>query len=365
MPKRKLMRRRTFGLLIFCFVVCQQGSGQQDSSKNFSHRFFPLAFYLPETGLSFGATGVATFRFKNEPKDSRPSQFAYGAAYTLKNQILFYFPFDLFIKNEDYRIRGELGYYRYFYSYYGIGRGSKIDEKERYSVRFPRINTTAFRRIQGDVYVGIGFRYDGFKITEIEENGLLDKLEPIGHRGGTVFNLQLSILLDSRDHLFDPREGTFAEFFFEPSLSSIGSDFRYHKFKLDLRKYYELSNSMILAAQFVLSSVSEEAPFFSYPYLASNTLARGYSDRRFIDRKLVNIQTEFRYKLFERIGVAGFVSYGRLSDSFESIFSVKSIFSAGVGARYYIDPVRLTKARFDLGFSQEGFNFYITVNEAF
>ncbi len=66
-------------LLAVCFCLTD-GFGQKrnkkviDSTKNFRLAVLPVVFYLPETGLGYGALALGTFRFKGESKETRPSR---------------------------------------------------------------------------------------------------------------------------------------------------------------------------------------------------------------------------------------------------------------------------------------------------
>jgi len=99
----------------------------------------PIVFYTPETRFGAGGALLYAFRFRNQSDEERPSQFQLGSAYTQERQILLYFPFQVFTKNQAYNIKGELGYYRYVYRLYGIGNETPEDLEERFQANFPRV----------------------------------------------------------------------------------------------------------------------------------------------------------------------------------------------------------------------------------
>jgi|GEM_PF-4678174 len=74
------------------FLVSSQVDTANTKFKVFS---LPIAYFTPEIDWGFGVVSLVSFRFKNESKESRVSQFQFGAAYTLRNQLLFYLPFQL------------------------------------------------------------------------------------------------------------------------------------------------------------------------------------------------------------------------------------------------------------------------------
>jgi hypothetical protein len=120
-----------------------------------------------------------------------------------------------------------------------------------------------------------------------------------------------------------------------------------------------------LASQLSGSFVTVDAPFFVYPYVGTPNIGRGYSDRRFMDRTLINIQSELRFSISGRFGAVTFISLSSLGESPEELIKNRTKLSAGLGLRYILNKEERTKIRLDFGFTNEGFNFYITANEAF
>jgi outer membrane protein assembly factor BamA len=361
------MLRQIAILLIFSFIIFNETAAQSTDTLHtkVDHTIIPIAFYLPETGFAFGATGILTMRFAGETVESRPSQILYSAAYTLKNQLLLFVPFDLYYKNEDYRLKGELGYYRYFYNYYGIGSSSRLSDKTDYNVNFPRIQAVVYRRVYQNFYAGIGYRFDNFDIQPHKPNTILSNSEVIGYFGGNISNLMLSLVYDSRDHVFDTKKGIMLDFVTEISMPNIGSDFIYNKYTLDLRTFHPISKSISMAYQALISTVGDKAPFFVYPYISSPNHGRGFADRRFIDRSMMSLQAEIRFPIYRRFSGVSFISTSGFNDEIGTGLFTDQKIAGGFGLRYLLNQIERTSIRLDAGFTNESFNFYITVNEAF
>ncbi|MDX1667326.1 MAG: hypothetical protein R3350_08855, partial [Saprospiraceae bacterium] len=92
---------------------------------------------------------------------------------------------------------------------------------------------------------------------------------------------------------------------------------------------------------------------------------RGYSDRRFIDNNLINLQTEVRFPVYQRFGGVAFASAASLAPRISDLFTTEHKFAYGIGARYTVDRKQRTKLRLDVGFTSNEFNFYVTAKEAF
>ncbi|MFT4533239.1 MAG: hypothetical protein ACJA1A_001716 [Saprospiraceae bacterium] len=198
-------------LILVAPILCPYDSSSQSNdtikSNRLTHNILPIAFYLPETGFALGGTGILTFRSGDNKSNTRPSQVLYSAAYTFKNQLLLFVPFDIFTSDENYRIKGELGYYRYFYNFYGIGPDAALAAKETYDVNFPRLNLIALKKFATNLFIGAGYRFDNFDIKQLAAGGILESNDLNGKSGGYISNALFSIIYDNRDHLFDPNKG--------------------------------------------------------------------------------------------------------------------------------------------------------------
>jgi len=172
-------------LIVFCFPVFSQGndannpadstllSVDSDEEDQFSIYPFPFILISPETELGIGEVTLFTFRFKNDLKSSRMSQFQIGFTYTQLNQLLFYVPFQLYYKDDKYYSFGQLGYYRFSYFFYGIGSDAKDEDEELYDVNFPRVNVNVLQEIKPSWYFGLKYKMESHDIKEREDEGQL------------------------------------------------------------------------------------------------------------------------------------------------------------------------------------------------
>jgi len=358
--------------ILFIICVPHKGNAQDiednekteivDSSK-VKNTVLPFLFFLPETGLAFGITGITTFRLPGESY-SRPSQVIYSAAYTLRNQFLSWIPYEIYKDNAKVRYKGELGFYRYFYNFYGIGNNTLVEDLENYDVTFPRVDFSYSRSDIDNLFFGGGFKYDNFNITRIDSAGILFREEPIGFDGGTKFNLLLNAFYDNRDNIFSTSKGIYAELRYERSLPFLFSDFDYWKYSLDVRYFVSLKEDLVLANQLFVSSADRNAPFFDLPYVSTPNYARGFSDRRFINYNIFNLQSELRFTMVKRFKGAVFVSSSLVPDSFDEISDVNLRYSYGLGVRYELDKKEKTRFRLDVAYG-DTINIYLTANEAF
>ena len=150
--------------LLLCFLLLSIGKGfsqEKDSTeKNFKAYPLPVIYFTPETDWGFGAVSLFSFRLKEESKESRNSQFQFGGAYTQRDQLLYYLPFQLYYKSENYYAFGELGYYKYSYRFFGIGNDLPAANEELYNVNFPRVRLNVMKLVKASWYLGVRYWLD-------------------------------------------------------------------------------------------------------------------------------------------------------------------------------------------------------------
>lgn len=326
--------------------------------------FFPVVFFLPETSLGFGGTSITTWRNLNDSPDVRPSQWLFGAAYTLKNQILLYNPYEIYWNNEQNRLQGEVGFYKYFFNYFGVGAKTDQADLEMFDVVFPRVNVLYSNQIKEDVFVGGGFYFDYFDIRSIKEGGLLDRNRPTGVEGGVKWNAALTFRQDKRDNILSPSTGYLLDLTIQ---HSIVPNYRYSRVDFITNKFIPIKPKWVWANDLWVAATLGDPPFFDMPYISTPKRARGFNDRRFINRNLVSAQSELRYPIYKRFRGTGFISATTLPDSWDTFnlddYPVR--IGYGLGLRYELDPLEKTRIRVDVARAMGTFNFYLTVNEAF
>ncbi|MFS4447098.1 BamA/TamA family outer membrane protein [Maribacter sp. 2307UL18-2] len=358
-----------FFLLALCAIsksVCGQEPTPKvnDSTKNLKIRVLPVLFFLPETGLGYGGISIGTFRFKNESADSRPSTIQAAATLTSKKQILLFAPFEIYADEEKWRFVGEVGFYKYFYNFFGIGIDSREEDLETYDVTFSRARLTVLREIVPKFSVGLAYEFDKYGTPTLKEDGLIDAGDFLGKEGGIISNLGISTVYDSRDNIFFPTKGLFIQGNLLASFKAVGSDFSYNKWILDSRYYQKIKGRHVLATNLYFANNGEGAPFLDLNSLGSRR-TRGFDNRRFQDNAEWSMALEYRFPLYRRIEGVAFGSTATVSKDFGSLFSSAFKNAAGIGLRYTLNKKEGTRIRMDYGISGEGGNFYFTINEAF
>ncbi len=355
---------RIFILLLLINLLPKSLAFAQDSlARTSSLRGFPVVFYLPETNWSVGATGIYTFRM---PQDSSryPSQLNLGIAYTLNRQFLLYLPFRLYLKKHI--VYGELGYYIYDYNFYGIGAQTLASDEEVYGVRFPRVRLTALRQVSEAWAVGLRYWAEDFRITERDPQGQLAEGSIAGSNGSIISGLGPAANYDTRDNIFYPIKGAFAEMAFQYYPSLLGSSQEYSRLSVAYAKYFHKNEKHILALRGLIESSWGNPPFNQMALFGGARLGRAYYEGRYRDLHLLGLQAEYRFPLFWKIGGALFTDVGHISPDGTRLKAQQWRYTLGGGLRYRLNEKEKINLRLDVGFApQEGSGFYVTIGEAF
>lgn len=354
-------------LPVFVFILTLPGQAQNTSIDSAGATFttvLPLVFYTPETSLGLGAAAVHNF-YPGENANNRPSQLQGGGAYTLKNQLLLYISYQLYLNGNRTELFGELGYYDYVYFYYGTGNQTLAGAEEVYQVRFPRFRINALEQIFPNVRAGLSFKFDRYDIYDIAAGGLLDTQQPIGFAGGNIATLGAVFRYDTRDNVNLPLNGWLVTLTMEQNGRFFGSPYRYQRLLLDAVRYQSLGKDQTLALNFYTGAMSKGAPFQELFFLGGPKKARGIIEGRFREKMIMLWQAAYRFPIKGRFRGTVFASTGRVAVQYEDLFSGQYHLNYGLGARFLLNKQERVQLRLDVGFGGDALGYYLTVNDAF
>ena len=354
-------------ILLICLIFSAYLTAQSDSTKNSNHLKvigLPIVFYSPDTKFGGGAGGLLTFNFKSDSIGARRSSVTVGAVYTQLNQLLLYFPFQLFPKNQAYWVSGEVGYFRYVFNFFGTG--NKVDPAyiEKYSATFPRVRFNFSKKIKPNLFVGFRYAFDDFTFTKTESGKILAQKELTGSTGGRVSGVGIQTNYDSRDGLFFPTKGWVAEAYVYTEGSYSGSDFSYQKLSVDASRYISFGKN-VLALNGVAVLTSGDVPFHQMPVIGGTKRMRGYFEGKYRDNNLLIVQSEYRFPIYKRFGGVAFGGLGQVSDKVENVMSSPIRYNFGAGLRFTLDKIQHINIRADYGIGYKSSGFYLTIGEAF
>lgn len=369
------MNFRLLLVLAVLFSTCARASTWSDSvqikprTKIFRDRTIiplPVVFRFPETRFGAGAVVTSTFSFSRDSAWAKPSQLSFGITYTQNKQVLIFLPFSIFFDNNKYFLNSDTGLFKYNYLYFGIGENRVAEE--RFDVIYPRVRLLAAKLVAKNTYAGLRFQYEAYNVTGTTPGGELAS----GRVAGSVFSrtvsLGVSVLKDTRDAVFYPRRGIFAEFYVLPTLRTFGADRDFMRLYADLAHYNSFgSKRFVLATNYTASFVlGRNVPFSQLSFLGGPRKMRGIYEGFFRDKNTALFQAEARVEIWKMIGAVGFGSVGFMGDDNAIMRLNLPKYTYGVGLRVVAQKKNHLNLRIDYGLSPYGKgNFYATLGEAF
>ena len=353
-------------LVLLILVICANAQTENTIKiKKNKLSSFPVIFYAPETRLAAGIFGSYTFYNKKDSTQKYPSQIQIGAAYTLNKQLLLFFPFRVYTKQNKYAIYGEAGYYKYSYFFYGIGNNQATNYKELYRVNFPRVKINFLKQLKPNLFVGLRYWLENYKLKGIENNQQLDTANITGVPNNFISGIGPAFNYDTRDNIFYPIKGVFIDGGVQFYGKELGSNFKYSRYNLDASMYFANHNSNVFAfnlfADFLMGN---QIPFNQLAMLGGNKKMRGYYEGRFRDKNLISLCTEYRFGIYKRFGGVFFANAGAVNSNLNNIAAHIQT-SVGTGARFTLNKAEKLNIRFDVGFGKKSTGFYFTIGEAF
>lgn len=363
------------GLLAILLVVSARGDtispvvpAETDSIvvHDTSIKFFPYAYYTPETQFAVGAGGIATF-YTSKEGELRPSKVVVSGYYTSNEQYLVTVNPELYFSRNRYYAGMKLTFGHYVDKFYGIGNDTPDLGTESYvsdrnglqiEVEVPPLFFVSDR--SGLVY---DFQYS--QIVDPEENPYLQDPDLTGGDGGTVSGLGGTWVWDRRNHSFVPSHGDLHEFQIILYTSGTGSDFTYWTVEHDDRRYISLGPNKVLALQAYINLAIGDAPFDRLPELGGQHRMRGYFEGRYRDKAYLMTQVEYRHKLG---GPWGFVVFGAVGDVAPdlTLFHASDFkLAGGAGLRYLFNKEEKVNIRVDFGVGKDTHGVYFGLEEAF
>jgi len=329
---------------------------------------YPYAFYTPETQLAIGAGALVHFK-TGEILRLRPSKVLLSGYYTTNDQYYISLAPILFLANkEQTRIESKINYGKEISKYYGAGNETLEIDNPDYTMKsfnlYLEVQGESF--FLGDIYSGPIYDFSNNFMTDKQENPYLNNFPVTGSDGGKVSGIGWAWLIDNRDNIFYPSDNGYYKFNMLFYGSSLGSDFTYNWFTLDLRQYFTITDSGgILAAQIYSESTFGEPPFFKLPALGGAYRMRGYFTGRYRDKHYLTAQAEYRQMIWWRLGFVTFIGAGEVAHEVEK-YSLNGLhYSVGFGLRYVFDEEEKINIRMDVGFGKDTSGIYFAMEEAF
>ncbi|SJZ84320.1 BamA/TamA family outer membrane protein [Sediminibacterium ginsengisoli] len=329
----------------------------------------PMLSSSPESGLRMGLI-LQYFLNTEGNKGSNKTRDSYSylqATYSTMGQFEIENHTQLYTPGEKFFIRNQMSYTINKERVWGFGNSTvPKDDFQRVKYTWLNLQSSVTRQLSNKFFVGLNFNvskiYD--VSIQIKDSNLLSS-QP-GSSGSFVLGLGPTVLWDRRDHALNPRKGWYTELAITRYLPTLGSEFSYTEFLADLRKYYPLRDSSVLAFQGYSVFTSGQVPWREQSRMGNGTIMRGYFSGRFRDNQYAAVQAEYRKPVHKWVVLALFTSIGQVQDKFSDFAWNNTRLAGGAGLRILVNKKKRIYGRIDFAVSSDRTNgLYLKVGDAF
>lgn len=330
----------------------------------------PAIVFAQETGLEYGIAGTYNFYLDKNNKSSKTSKLDVIGTLTTKKQKKINLATDLWTKDNEYHIIGELTARDWPFSFYGIGNNTWEKDEDKVNQIFYKARLDVEKRLTQKIYAGINVAYEHYKLGDQEQGGVLNNPDVIGKNGGEFLALGVSALFDSRDVTTYSSKGLYARAKYSYSPNFFGKDnFVGSQTELDIRGYFPMHEKITVAAQGLYrGTYGKNIPFYVKKNLGGDMSMRGYYLGRYKDNDYLTAQAEIRYRFHPRFATVGFVGTGT---TFSNEHKARFVPSYGIGGRFFFSLEHKASLRLDYAFGEKRpgesrqSGFYLSLSEAF
>lgn len=346
---------------------------EKDSSKHSSFFLLPVLSSAPETGLEVGGSGLYSFYTDTlHHDDTRVSNIFSYATITTKGQSRLSLSTTYWTPQNKWHYTGAISYINFPFDFYGIGPDTYKANKDHLGQKRFKLNLEADKRFGKYVYVGLQAGGFDYKFKNEVPGGSFDVNPFVEDRtGGGGLLAGPALIFDTRNNNTYTTKGIIITAYYN-LMQGIGANNGYHGGLLNVEaaQFNALSKRLMLGFDVQSQNLTGgQSPFYLLPTLGSDEMMRGFYNGRYRDRNLIAGQAELRYRLSDRIGIAGFTGAGTVFNSTFSTSALKPNY--GGGLRYFFDVEKGLTIRADYGFGQKvpgeerQSGFYLSLGEAF
>jgi hypothetical protein len=334
----------------------------------------PIIEYTLSTGFTTGIAASGAF-LTSDNGQTNVSSVLGAVKVTQKSQFLLPVQSSIWTPSDKYNFVGDWRYLNYPQDTYGFGGYTTLADDYIVTYRYIRFYETVLKKIKKNIYAGIGYQLDyHWGITQINPPpGELTDFDKYGYSPASRSSgITLDFLYDSRKNSINPDGGSFyCNVNFLQNSTHLGSNSNWNSVLIDIRKYLRLPNHNVLGFwSYNVFTLSGNPPYLDLPGTGTDTYnntGRGYIYDRFIGKKMVDLETEFRYGITKNglIGGVLFANAESLSELNTNKFQVISP-AVGFGLRLKFNKFSNTNVCIDYAFGTNGSHgFYGNLGEVF
>lgn len=221
--------------------------------------------------------------------------------------------------------------------HHGLGIGSPSESQDLYIDR--GILDFALKSYFAELaYFKVGYRIHSSHLRKIEGGEMPTDLPNLSNAFDSGATLEVGY--DSRDSEYEPYVGQKA--FLQAYLprENFGSPRSFERLMAGIEDYRPLSTFIVLKNQVSLVTVSDSAPFHWFSQASGTVPVSGLRPTRFIERSLITLSTEGRWKSWGPLTLFGYANMLGVGSSLKQVFEEHFKLGLGIGGE-----IRLTRFR--------------------
>ena len=325
--------------------------------------FLPIPIVVTEPAVGYGGGVAGMFlRPRREAGDegwARPDISAVGAFGT-QNGTWGAFALDA-SRWLDGRLRTLLGVGagQFNLDFFGLGSApSSLDEGVRFSLQFTGAVAQANWQLAPKSPWALGLRY---AYADVDPKPRYSNFQGLAERVRVKVSAPTTIAeFDTRDNVFTPTRGIYAESSWLASRKALGASDDFERFQQVLIGWHALTDDVTLGARANYAWSSDGTPFFLRPFVQ----LRGVPAVRYQGDQAASVELEARWQFFGRWSVVAFGGAGATRTTRQTFAATQNVGSGGVGFRYLLASKFGMHAGIDVAHSPGTTAFYIVVGNA-
>ena len=225
------------------------------------------------------------------------------------------------------------------------------DTKSTYNRRYRGFDITYGRPVNEQMshFITLKNRWDEYVEWVADGNyqdpasGIYDP-NYINNNFGLTRSLIFSRVFDSRDSNTSPTEGT--RYSLAAEIAGLGGNFSFNKYTAEVRHYWKVGKSQVVAARGVWGYGSGSIPYMQKFSVGGSDSLRGYRDNQFRGNRMFTGTVEYRFPIVKRVQASFFADIGNAweSNSFDLIQGLRMGIGAGIRLVTPFGPVRIDYA---------------------
>ncbi len=244
--------------------------------------------------------------------------------------------------------------------FYGIGADSGlIGRPLSYQLETRGGMLQAKHRLgESRLWAGVNYAFAATQVSFNAPTGVPGR--PDFQKDSNVGGLIPSLTFDSRDNIFTPIQGTYAELQAGLFSQALGGDDAFQRLRLVAMQFIPLQPRLYLGIRGDITASFGAVPFYLRPFVN----LRGAPIMRYQGEAVAQIEAELRWQFWKRFSLVGFAGGGATWNDHERFENTQTLVTGGTGLRYEIARRYGIHMGLDVAFGPDDTAVYVQVGSA-